>query len=237
MTKERTRRPIPENDEFSLNRLLDDDLPANEASSWRERLEAEPGLRETFTSLERLDHLLTECKSDQPSVDYAQLRANVMRAVSDQQAKRRLIRFPSWLQVGVPLAVAAGIVLLIWVQPLFVHREGTPSDSATPNQVAVIPSPADSELPASGEWAEASHAIRADRSPGSDDLVVRIHRVGQEDDELMHKAQVRFTRSANLAEYVRQEDEARSNQPSRYFFLRTSQSVSYQEVLAEAPPL
>ena len=49
---------LNENDEYLLSRLLDNDLPADQAAGLRARLQTEPELRACYDSLGRLNAAL-----------------------------------------------------------------------------------------------------------------------------------------------------------------------------------
>lgn len=61
---------ITQHDEYLLSRLVDGDLPGDEAESLRGRMEREPDLRAAFQSLVRLDAALKARRADQPRVDW-----------------------------------------------------------------------------------------------------------------------------------------------------------------------
>jgi len=72
---------LNENDEYLLSRLLDNDLPADQAAGLRARLQTEPELRACFDSLGRLNTALERCRADQPRVDVDRLHADLMRTL------------------------------------------------------------------------------------------------------------------------------------------------------------
>jgi anti-sigma factor RsiW len=74
-------RRISDNDERLLNALLNGELPEEEAFVLRRRLQAEPELAAAYEALDRLNGLLKRRGGDQPEVDFAGFRADVMAQV------------------------------------------------------------------------------------------------------------------------------------------------------------
>lgn len=110
-------RPINEHDEFLLSRLLDDDLPADEAANLRARMEREPELRRAFTAMSRIDILLGARRADQPQVNWTRFHSQVMNLVEAEAARPITIKLSSYLRAALPLAAAAAIALVIWYWP------------------------------------------------------------------------------------------------------------------------
>jgi hypothetical protein len=110
-------RPINEQDEFLLSRLLDDDLSSDEAASLRVRLEREPELQRAFVAMSRLDTLLVARRADQPQVNWASFHSQVMNRVEAEAARPITIKLASYLRAALPLAAAAAIALVIWYWP------------------------------------------------------------------------------------------------------------------------
>lgn len=110
-------RPINEQDEFLLSRLLDNDLPAEEATALRARLERETELRGVYAAMTRIDALLTARRADQPNVDWSRFHREVMDQVEAEAARPITIRLANYLRVALPLAAAAAIGLVVWFWP------------------------------------------------------------------------------------------------------------------------
>jgi len=107
---------INEHDEFLLSRLLDNDLPPAEAETLRRRIEAEPALARAYARMARLDSLLKERRADQPQLDWKRFHARVTNQVeraAEAKASSPIIRLSRWLAIGVPLAAAAAIALVV----------------------------------------------------------------------------------------------------------------------------
>jgi anti-sigma factor RsiW len=79
---------ISEHDEFLLSQLVDGDLPVDDAALLRQRLIAEPALRECYEEHCRLDQALVARRASQPVVDLDSFHAQVMQrligSVSEQ---------------------------------------------------------------------------------------------------------------------------------------------------------
>jgi len=109
---------VSEHDEFLLSQLLDGDLPPDEATALHDRMEREPALRDAFASLARVNAALERRRRDRPEIDWGKFHANVMDAVEAEAASPpAAIRWVRWIRIGVPLAAAAAIVLLVSVDP------------------------------------------------------------------------------------------------------------------------
>jgi len=114
------RPPINEHDEFLLSRLLDNDLPPAEADALRRRIEAEPALAQAYARMAQLDSLLKARRADQPQLDWKGFHARVINQVeraAEAKASRPVIRLSRWLSIGVPLAAAAAIALVVILRP------------------------------------------------------------------------------------------------------------------------
>lgn len=107
---------ISEHDEFLLSRLLDNDLSPAVAETLRQRIENEPELGRAFAAMTRLDSLLKRRRADVPRVNWKTFHADVAREVArigPYKARPQIIRFSRWLAVGLPLAAAASIALVV----------------------------------------------------------------------------------------------------------------------------
>ncbi len=110
-------RPINEQDEFLLSRLLDEDLSPEEATALRARMEREPELRAAYAAMTRIDSLLAARRADQPQVDWSRFHGQVMNQVETEAARRVTIRLADFLRVALPLAAAAAIALVVALWP------------------------------------------------------------------------------------------------------------------------
>jgi anti-sigma factor RsiW len=181
---------INEQDEFLLSQLLDGQLPTVEAEHLRERMRTEPELRKAYEALERVHSLVDRRRSDQPSVDWVQFHQQVMDQVDAERSRAtRVIRFPRWVAIGVPLAAAAAVALVV-----LVNRAPAPKAAPDAAGIQVIVS-----APVSGD------------APG--ELSVIIERPGVPEEAPIDVA---FTQSAEMDELIRQLDEERRSQPSSY---------------------
>jgi hypothetical protein len=106
-------RHVNEQDEFLLSRLLDGDLPAEEASALRKRMDDEPALRAAFDGLGRLDAMLQARRADAPRIDFSRFHQQVMAAVETRGSEPAIIKLSKWLRYAAPLAAAAAIALLV----------------------------------------------------------------------------------------------------------------------------
>ena len=204
---------ISEQDEFLLSQLLDGDLSAPEAEQLRERMAAEPGLGEAYDALADVHSLVGSRRSDQPSVDWSQFHQQVMDQVrAEPDRTTRVIRFPRWVAIGVPLAAAAAVALVLLI-------DRTPEPKVTPD-VAPI------EIIVSAP-------VSAD-APG--ELSVTIERPGVPDEAPIDVA---YTQSTEMDERIRQLDEERRNQPSSYAskFLQAPEPEPTFPSMIEEPPL
>ncbi|MGQ9651417.1 MAG: hypothetical protein ACUVXJ_15015 [Phycisphaerae bacterium] len=107
---------ISEHDEFLLSRLLDNDLSPAEAETLRRRIEDEPDLGRAFATMTRLDGLLKQRRADVPRVNWKTFHVDVTRKVArigPHKARSQIIRLSRWLAVGLPLAAAASIALVV----------------------------------------------------------------------------------------------------------------------------
>lgn len=128
-------RPLNEQDEFLLSRLLDNDLPPDEAADLRARMEREPQLRKAYEATTRIDSLLAARRADQPQINWSAFHRQVMAQVEAQTIHQRTIRLADFLRVALPLAAAAAIALVVWFWP---HRgQITPGEGMPTPRIAV----------------------------------------------------------------------------------------------------
>lgn len=122
---------ISEHDEFLLSRLLDNDLSPAEAETLRRRIQDEPELGRTLAAMTRLDSLLKRRRADVPRVNWKTFHADVTREVArigPYKARPQIIRLSRWLAVGLPLAAAASVALVV-----ILHRPPTKPAPGTEN--------------------------------------------------------------------------------------------------------
>jgi len=207
---------INEHDEFLLSELLDGNLPAPEAQQLRERMSAEPALRETYETLERVHSLVDSRRSDQPSVDWGLFHQQVMNQVhAEQNRSSRVIRFPRWATIGVPLAAAAAIAFVV-----LINRTPAPMSPPKSGPIEVIVTG-----PNSGNE--------------QGELMVIIDRPGMPAEPPTAVIDVAFTQSVEMDELIRQLDEERRSQPPSYVskFLQTPEPEPTIVPMIEEPPL
>lgn len=146
-----TNRPITEQDEFLLSRLVDDDLPAEQAEALRARIEREPELSRVFRRLQRLDAALSARRHDQPVIDWDHFHRQVMDRVERETpaAGPVLFKLNRYLKWAMPLAAAAAIILVVWMQMRRPDQNAMPRDhfAQRPTPPAVPGGRPDSELP------------------------------------------------------------------------------------------
>lgn len=185
------RRP-DEHDEYLLSRLLDGDLSDAEAADLNARLECEPELRATLDAMSRIDGLLVERREDRPDVDWDQFHSQVMDRVSTKSVSLpQTLRFPAWLRVAVPVAVAASIALVItlWQSPQDVAKS-----PVQPMRVA----------------------YRVPTRQAADQIIVQYNRQPTRIDSGrtgQSKIQVAYMKSEELQEAIKKYDKARANRP------------------------
>jgi len=130
---------INEHDEFLLSRLLDNDLSPAEAEALRRRIEAEPALARAYAHMARLDNLLKARRADQPRLDWKGFHARVTSQVeraAEAKASRPVIRLSRWLAIGLPLAAAAAIALVVILRAPADKTETGP-DNLKPGRLVV----------------------------------------------------------------------------------------------------
>jgi len=229
---------ISEHDQYLLSRLLDGDLPAEEADGLRVRLEREPELNEVFEEFQQINRALMARRADQADVDFDTFHADVMEAVEAERAgadeadtvhsgSGRILRFPGWFKTALPVAAAAAIALVVTLSdrlgpapdrrdgtsdsPLAVEKSGQDRRNGNAGQIARDP---ESEAKSgSGESSMmVSVAANRNRDPGS--MVVRFNRPAGTPSSEQHVVRVNFQRSASLAQQMQQQDRAEKNRPS-----------------------
>lgn len=219
-------RPINEQDEFLLSRLLDDDLSPAEAAALRERLQQEPELRRAYASMQRLDALLTARRQDQPQVDWAQFHGRVMEQVKAETGHRRVIRLADFLRVSLPLAAAAAIALVVWLWPQGESIIPQPDGSLPGPQIAQRDNP-HSDAPTGSNLAEKNTQARPT-------LMVRYHRPGNSAQDT--QIRVTYARSDDLLQRYREMDERnRSREPWQTVLASDIRPSPALDLLVEAP--
>ena len=181
---------ISEHDEFLLSRLLDNDLSPAEADALRHRIEEDPELARTFSAMTRLEGLLKRRRADVPEVNWKAFHADVtseVRRLGPYKAPSQIIRLSRWLAVGLPLAAAASIALVVTL-----WRPTTP---ATQGTAGPVDQPGIITPPASGS------------------LSVAVHRPEPPAPASQGEIKVNFTRSQRLAEAIWQADAIEDEKP------------------------
>lgn len=181
---------ISEHDEFLLSRLLDNDLSPAEAEAVRRRIEDEPELGRAFSAMSRLDGLLQQRRADGPQVDWKAFHADVTSEVERagrKTAPSPIIRLSRWLAVGLPLAAAASIALVVILRGLTI----TP----TPDTPGLVVKPTIEVPPTSGA------------------LSVVVQRPEPPAPTPKGEIKVEFTHSQHLAEAIWQEDAEEDEKP------------------------
>jgi len=209
--------PITEHDEFLLSRLLDGDLPADQADALRQRIEREPALSRAWQNLQRINDLLIQRRRDTCDLDIHELHAQVMnRLATEPVPAARVLRFPRWLRVAMPLAAAAAVAIafIVWTPP-----EAGQHSPASPGTLTV--------------------AYQTPASPAkAGTLIVRYHRPGDTTTPQAEPGHVAYARSSELEDYYRRTDEARRNQPSSHLYIMHAESdAPASPGPMEVPPL
>jgi negative regulator of sigma E activity len=211
---------INEQDELLLNRLLDGDLPAADSAVVRQRLEREPELRSVWERLNRIDALLRNRRAATCEIDWGRFHASVVNElVSEAVPVARVIRFPWWARVAVPLAAAAAVALVVVLKAP--HAPVKPGTSGP------------------GVLRVAYHAPAAATPSVPGAMVVRFHRPGSSAMADQSAAPyVAFTRSSQLEEQIRAADTARENHASSHLYIMHAEGrSSAAEAPMDLPPL
>lgn len=197
-------RPLNEQDEFLLSRLLDNDLSPEEAASLRTRMEREADLRNAYQEMSRIDSLLAARRADQPRIDWSHFHQQVMDQVEAQAASGRTIRLADFLRVALPLAAAASIALVVWFWPR--GTEFAPGD----------------DLPAPRIVQHSDEALPtlADGRPHDSELVIQFHR--PEMPETEEAIRITYARSDSLYEEYRAMDERNRRRESGRILLASN---------------
>lgn len=215
--------PVSEQDEYLLGQLLDGELnPADEANI-RKRLKTEPALHQRYTELNSLDAAMAQLGSRQPSVDYGHFHQQLMDRVAteSQQTRGVLIRFPLWLRITAPIAVAASILLAVLLQPMGTTVQPGPSIGTHEFAANTAQSHTQEASPALLTVVVATPSrVRAD-APEALDIQVSRPSAQPEADGI----QVSYARDTQIAEAIRQADTEQANRPSRKVFF-TAVAVS-----------
>ena len=195
---------INEHDEFLLNRLVDGDLPADEAAALGDRIEREPELRAVYESLVRLNALLADRRKDTCAVNWGRFHAAVMgRIEADAARSARVIRFPFWVRVAAPLAAAAAVALFVVLRVPHGTIQPAPAEPGTLRVAYLTPRAASQGVPGA--------------------LVVRFSRPGQvrpaDAGPAEPAIQVAYARSAELEDSIRRADQARQDEPSSHLYI------------------
>jgi len=241
--------PVSEDDEYLLSRLLDGELEGEARSSLLARLEVEPALRGCYESLQRVNAALLERRADVPVVDYGRLHERVMAEVrAESRRAARTLRFPMWARIAAPLAAAAAIALVVWLQP---GRLPMSVDSLGQTEIAHLDNGAvdgeDStaladagevrgdavgdtivDVPVEPVVVVMTRAPRA--SSGAGTLAIQVSRpvAAASPGETI---QVSYARSPDIAQAVQKVDSERAQQPARKIFIASAKPLP-AEILA-----
>ncbi len=205
------RPRVNDNDAFLLSRLLDGDLSPAESAALRERIAHDSHLQAEYDAISRVDHVLAARRADQPDVDWDRFHARVVAALErETRGSQRTIKLRRWIQVGVPLAAAAAVALLVTTFRDAGSPPQTPHNASAPIVVA----------------------LNAPSHSTAGEIRVRVHRP--------QRAQqgapvVRFQRSQQLADATLTLDEARRGGPS--YVAAMPERVPETAPLMELPPL
>lgn len=223
---------ISQQDEYLLSRLLDGDLPADQADGLHRRMASEPELRAAYQEMGRLDQLLSARRDDQPNVDWNRFRREVMdRVESEAPTGGSVIRFPGWLRIAAPLAAAASVVLVLTLYPIMT---GGPAekDPVTPGRVTVtVHTPQEQQA----EAEDAMPAVTFNRQQpveqegAEPDVLASANRKMEETGGI----EVKYQQSQELAEAIEQADRMRENAPS---MRRFRASLKNQEQAPQSVP-
>lgn len=215
---------VSPDDEFLLSRLLDGDLADDERELVLRRLEAEPALRECHDSLKRVDQALVQHRTPMPAVKYGRFHRQLMKQVRAEAGRTgRLLRFPVWARLAAPLAAAAAIALVVWLQP------------------GLRPEPTSPVEPQSGgsEWVDAQPAaseplVVAFNRPASSSGMLAVN-VGKPSTSNLQDQTVRvtFARSVDIAETVQRIDAEQAQRPSRRAFVAANSPTFEEASLSE----
>ena len=131
--------------EFELSRLIDGDLPADEADRLRDRLAADPMLAEAHRKLARVDALVRAAAGPVPDVDWQQWRRDVARVIDDTTPTHRRL---SWRWLA-PVAAAASVALFVLLWPGASPTPIVSTNNLPPIEVAFTWSPPETARTAS----------------------------------------------------------------------------------------
>ncbi len=212
---------IGEADELLISRSLDGDLLAGEQQELQQRLENEPALQQRHDEYSRLDAVLKAKRAAQPEVNYSQFHRQLMDKVdAESPATERTVRFPAWLRLAAPLAAAAALALVVWLQPLSLR----PGRDAIPPVGPVALNGPDTDD--SGADLNDNRVEFARRTPAtaSGSLEVAYGRLDKPADS--QSMQVNFARSTELADAIRQVDEESASRPAKKVFFASARPVN-----------
>lgn len=183
---------LNEHDEFLLSRFLDGDLSETESAALKERLEREPDLRSALNAMTRIDGLLAERSQETSRVNWDRFHAQVMdRLLTESAPVQRTLRFPNWLRVAMPIAVAASIALVITLRQQWPDRKESSAPTVRVAYHTPAPAPAGKLV------------VRYDRHP------TRIER----DRSGQPSIHVSYFHSKELQDEIQKYDKARENRP------------------------
>jgi hypothetical protein len=217
---------ITEHDEFLLSRLVDGDLPAEEAAALRARLEREPEMKAAYEAYRKIDEALASRRADRAEVDFDAFRAQVMQAVeavADVAGVHggRILKFPGWLKVGLPLAAAAAIALVVtlrdgsWTSDDAGQR-GSPiaSDDDDQNTGRSIARVTEREGDTESEAPSISVDVASAEDGGKGSIMVQFSRPSGVISTERNVVHVGYQRSDALARQMKQDDDEEKNRLS-----------------------
>jgi len=175
---------IAEKDELLLNALLDGELSADRQRALRERMRVEPALQEAYDTFRRLNGLLSDRGRDRPDIDWPGFHDSIVEAVKAEPVPAGTIRSAAWIRIGVPLAAAAAVVLLVGVFMRPFNR-----------------------LPDKKEWPEKSVLVDTSEKDDIGKLMISYNRPNVPRTAKGDSIKINFGRSAEVAQKVHQHDE------------------------------
>lgn len=217
---------VSEQDEFVLSQLLDGGLAGAQQDLIVQRMAAEPALQAAFDALARVDTALDRHRSPVPAVDYDRFHTQVMKQIRAEAGKTaRTLRFPVWARFAAPLAAAAAIAMVVWMQPglrqdrptpgfgdVLVQQDPTPDPGS---MIAVLPP----DAPAEPVVVVMTHAPGSAASRG--EIAIEFGKLASAE-RPVEAIQVSFNRSADIAGAVQQGDDERARQPARRVFVASA---------------
>ncbi|NQU76006.1 MAG: hypothetical protein HQ546_06830 [Planctomycetes bacterium] len=105
----------PEDVEYQLSRLLDGELPQDQAEAFRQRLSQDPALAEQHRLYQALDQSLSDLAKDMPAVNWDLQRQGIRAVLERKMLLRPMV--PSWrgrlLRWSTAAAAAAAVLVAL----------------------------------------------------------------------------------------------------------------------------